>query len=155
MTGADTKFVLLHEGKNDEGIRAFFMEMWELYVKVRGHSWARTRADWLRRWRTRSRRRTRRSGAWCLTAGCGGVRASTCRVAGVRGGIVQRWRCWFDSSLTWLGWQFRPFLSLFLSFINKITFLSFSFTCPCVSLPCVRIRPAVSSVHYFLSTILP
>jgi len=30
------KFVLLHEAKNDEGIRAFFMEVWELYVKVRG-----------------------------------------------------------------------------------------------------------------------
>jgi len=28
------KFVLLHEGKNDEGIRAFFMEVWELYAKV-------------------------------------------------------------------------------------------------------------------------
>lgn len=29
------KFVLLHEGKNDEGIRGFFAEVWELYVKVR------------------------------------------------------------------------------------------------------------------------
>ncbi|KAG6880059.1 hypothetical protein C0992_006871 [Termitomyces sp. T32_za158] len=28
------KFVLLHEGKNDEGIRQFFMEVWELYVKT-------------------------------------------------------------------------------------------------------------------------
>ena len=28
------KFVLLHEAKNDEGIRAFFMDVWELYVKV-------------------------------------------------------------------------------------------------------------------------
>ena len=28
------KFILLHEGKNDEGIRAFFQELWELYVKV-------------------------------------------------------------------------------------------------------------------------
>lgn len=28
------KFVLLHETKNDEGIRAFFMDVWELYVKV-------------------------------------------------------------------------------------------------------------------------
>jgi hypothetical protein len=33
----DMKFVLLHEGKNDEGIRAFFAEVWELYVKVSGH----------------------------------------------------------------------------------------------------------------------
>jgi hypothetical protein len=30
------KFVLLHEGKNDDGIRQFFMDVWELYVKVRG-----------------------------------------------------------------------------------------------------------------------
>lgn len=35
----DMKFVLLHEGKNDEGIRAFFAEVWELYVKVSGHCW--------------------------------------------------------------------------------------------------------------------
>jgi hypothetical protein len=32
----DMKFVLLHEGKNDEGIRAFFTDVWELYVKVSG-----------------------------------------------------------------------------------------------------------------------
>jgi hypothetical protein len=32
----DMKFLLLHEGKNDEGIRAFFAEVWELYVKVSG-----------------------------------------------------------------------------------------------------------------------
>jgi hypothetical protein len=31
----DMKFVLLHEGKNDDGIRQFFMDVWELYVKVR------------------------------------------------------------------------------------------------------------------------
>ena len=30
----DMKFVLLHEGKNDDGIRAFFTDVWELYVKV-------------------------------------------------------------------------------------------------------------------------
>lgn len=29
------KFILLHEGKNDDGIRAFFMDVWELYIKVR------------------------------------------------------------------------------------------------------------------------
>lgn len=28
------KFIMLHEGKNDDGIRAFFMDVWELYVKV-------------------------------------------------------------------------------------------------------------------------
>jgi hypothetical protein len=32
------KFILLHEGKNDEGIRAFFTDVWELYVKVRADS---------------------------------------------------------------------------------------------------------------------
>lgn len=30
----DTKFIMLHEAKNDDGIRAFFMDVWELYVKV-------------------------------------------------------------------------------------------------------------------------
>lgn len=29
------KFILLHEAKNEDGIRAFFMDVWELYVKVR------------------------------------------------------------------------------------------------------------------------
>jgi trafficking protein particle complex subunit 2 len=33
------KFVLLHEGKNDDGIRAFFTEVWELYVKVSWLCW--------------------------------------------------------------------------------------------------------------------
>lgn len=28
------KFVLLHESKNDEAIRLFFNDVWELYVKV-------------------------------------------------------------------------------------------------------------------------
>jgi hypothetical protein len=28
------KFVLLHEGKNDDAIKSFFMDVWELYVKV-------------------------------------------------------------------------------------------------------------------------
>jgi hypothetical protein len=31
--------VLLHESKNDEGIRSFLIEVWELYVKVRTESW--------------------------------------------------------------------------------------------------------------------
>ena len=30
----DMKFIMLHESKNDDGIRTFFMEVWELYVKV-------------------------------------------------------------------------------------------------------------------------
>ena len=29
------KFVLLHESRNDDGIKAFFNDVWELYVKVR------------------------------------------------------------------------------------------------------------------------
>ena len=28
------KFVLLHDSKNEDGIRVFFLEVWELYVKV-------------------------------------------------------------------------------------------------------------------------
>jgi len=28
------KFVLLHDNKNDDGIRLFFLDLWELYVKV-------------------------------------------------------------------------------------------------------------------------
>jgi hypothetical protein len=28
------KFILLHEAKNDDGIRSFFNDVWELYVKV-------------------------------------------------------------------------------------------------------------------------
>jgi len=34
VTPGNVKFVLLHEGKNDDGIRAFFMDVWELYVKT-------------------------------------------------------------------------------------------------------------------------
>ncbi|KAI0049582.1 Sedlin [Auriscalpium vulgare] len=34
ITPGNMKFVLLHEGKNDEGIRAFFSDVWELYVKT-------------------------------------------------------------------------------------------------------------------------
>lgn len=30
----DMKFVLLHESRNDDGIKAFFSDVWELYVKV-------------------------------------------------------------------------------------------------------------------------
>ena len=28
------KFILLHEAKNDDGIKSFFNDVWELYVKV-------------------------------------------------------------------------------------------------------------------------
>jgi hypothetical protein len=28
------KFILLHETKNDDGIRSFFHDVWELYLKV-------------------------------------------------------------------------------------------------------------------------
>ena len=30
------KFVLLHESRNDDGIKTFFNDVWELYVKVSG-----------------------------------------------------------------------------------------------------------------------
>jgi hypothetical protein len=36
----DMKFVLLHEAKNDDGIKAFFYDVWELYLKVCAHSFA-------------------------------------------------------------------------------------------------------------------
>lgn len=39
------KFILLHETKNDDGIRTFFMDVWELYVKV---SCPGCSGDWLR-----------------------------------------------------------------------------------------------------------
>ncbi|KAJ8086348.1 TRAPP subunit [Marasmius tenuissimus] len=34
ITPGNSKFLLLHEGKNDEGIRSFFVEVWEVYVKT-------------------------------------------------------------------------------------------------------------------------
>ncbi|KAI6047377.1 Sedlin [Pisolithus marmoratus] len=34
ITPGNVKFILLHEAKNDEGIRAFFHDVWELYVKT-------------------------------------------------------------------------------------------------------------------------
>lgn len=32
---ADVKFLILHEHKHDDGIRNFFLDIWELWVKVR------------------------------------------------------------------------------------------------------------------------
>jgi hypothetical protein len=37
------KIVLLHELKNDDGIRLFFQEVWETYVKVRSPSFLPSR----------------------------------------------------------------------------------------------------------------
>ncbi|KAI0092749.1 Sedlin [Irpex rosettiformis] len=34
VTPGNMKFVLLHEARNDEGIKSFFMDVWELYVKT-------------------------------------------------------------------------------------------------------------------------
>ncbi|EIW82240.1 Sedlin [Coniophora puteana RWD-64-598 SS2] len=34
VTPGNMKFILLHESKNDEGIRLFFHDVWELYVKT-------------------------------------------------------------------------------------------------------------------------
>ncbi|KAI6134908.1 Sedlin [Pisolithus croceorrhizus] len=33
ITPGNVKLILLHEAKNDEGIRAFFHDVWEVYVK--------------------------------------------------------------------------------------------------------------------------
>lgn len=30
----DIKFLILHEHKHDDGIRNFFLDVWELWVKV-------------------------------------------------------------------------------------------------------------------------
>jgi len=35
VTAGNLKMILLHENKNEEGIRLFFVEVWELYVKSR------------------------------------------------------------------------------------------------------------------------
>lgn len=35
----DMKFVLLHDAKGDDGVKNFFQEVWELYVKVSYTSW--------------------------------------------------------------------------------------------------------------------
>ncbi len=40
---SDMKFVLLHDAKGDDGVKAFFTELWELYIKVGAH-WYRLRA---------------------------------------------------------------------------------------------------------------
>lgn len=79
LTGADMKFLLLHESKNDEGIRTFFMDVWELYVKVSTLFVRRTIADGRRRWRIHSTAHTRPFAAQCSTHGCGRVRRSVCR----------------------------------------------------------------------------
>ncbi|KAF7310729.1 Delta-9 fatty acid desaturase protein [Mycena chlorophos] len=34
ITPANMKFVLLHEGKNEDGIKSFLTDVWELYVKT-------------------------------------------------------------------------------------------------------------------------
>ncbi|THH14964.1 hypothetical protein EW146_g5443 [Bondarzewia mesenterica] len=34
ITPGNMKFILLHEAKNDEGIRSFFTDVWELYIKT-------------------------------------------------------------------------------------------------------------------------
>jgi len=34
VTPGNMKFVLLHDAKGDDGVKAFFTELWELYIKT-------------------------------------------------------------------------------------------------------------------------
>jgi len=34
VTPGNMKIILLHDAKNDDGVRAFFMDVWELYIKA-------------------------------------------------------------------------------------------------------------------------
>ena len=34
VTGSQIRFVMLHDVKNDDGIKSFFLEMFEMYIKV-------------------------------------------------------------------------------------------------------------------------
>ena len=38
LSKTDMKFIILHETKNDDGIKVFFNDLWELYLKVRARS---------------------------------------------------------------------------------------------------------------------
>lgn len=75
------KFVLLHETRNDDGIRSFFLDVWELYVKVSRNVYLDMYAGasqlGARQCSTRFIRRTRRSGARSSTHGYVRVRKST------------------------------------------------------------------------------
>jgi len=34
VTPGNVKFILLHDAKGDDGVKAFFMDVWELYIKA-------------------------------------------------------------------------------------------------------------------------
>ena len=39
VTAAHVKFLLLHDGKNDEAIRLFFKDVYDIYVRVSNKRW--------------------------------------------------------------------------------------------------------------------
>lgn len=127
------KFLLLHEGKNDDGIRSFFMDVWELYVKVGDVFLWRTITEERRRWRIRSTAPTRQFAVPCSTRGSGPVLGSICSCLAIIC-VGQCWGASCFSSLIWLGRLSSPSfhcLVFFSSFIYQIVLLFNRFSSHC------------------------